>query len=903
MRLFKKILKITGIVLLLLISFAFAAPFLFKGKILSMAKAKMNQNLEANADFKDVDISFFRQFPKVSVAIEGLQIVGRNEFASDTLISAKSIDVALNLMSVIKGSDYKIYAINVNEPRIHAIVHKDGRANWDIAKKDSVATPANQDTASFKLNLQHYSINNAYVWYEDATSNMSSEIVNLTHEGSGDFTSDLFTLKTKTEADAVSFIYGAIPYLSKTKTNIDADFEIDNKASTYKFKTDEIQVNDLKISAEGLFGMPADGSYDMDIKFNAPSTEFKNILSLVPAIYKNDFANIKTSGKAIFNGFVKGKYSETSLPAYKLNLDVADGFFQYPDLPKPVKNINLKMQVDNADGVTDHTVINIPSAHLEMDQDPFDFRLLLKNPISDMYIDAAAKGKLDLSKISQLVKLDAGTKMAGLLIADLQVNGAMSAIERQQFDRFHAAGNIDVNKFSYVSKDYPDGVKLDELLMKFNPKDVVVNNVAGQYMKTTFSANGVISNLLPFVLKNQTLNGTFNVKADEVNLNDWMGVSEDTATSAAATEPFAVPSNIQFLVNASVDKVHYDKLDMKDVSGSLQIADETVRMNNVKADALDGSMSLNGSYSTKTSKKNPEISLNYDVKGLDIQKTFLVFNTVQKLMPVAEYLSGKLSSQLSFTGKLGQDMMPDLNSLTGQGNLLLIEGVLKKFTPVEKLAQTLNIKQLEAISLKDVKNYIQFNNGKVLVKPFKLKVKDIDMEVGGMHGFDQAIDYTINMKVPRALMGEKGNQLVNNLVMQVNNKGVPMKVGDVVDLNVKMGGFIKNPTIKTDLKQTTNSLANDFKQQATDFAKQKIDSTKAAVTSAVKDSLNAAKKQVLTAAQDEIKKQLLGKKDTTATANNTEDTKKKLEESGKGLIETFNPFKKKKKQADSLSKQ
>jgi hypothetical protein len=77
-------------------------------------------------------------------------------------------------------------------------------------------------------------------------------------------------------------------------------------------------------------------------------------------------------------------------------------------------------------------------------------------------------------------------------------------------------------------------------------------------------------------------------------------------------------------------------------------------------------MSLNGSYSTKTSKKNPDISLNYDVKGLDIQKTILAFNTVQKLMPVAEYLSGKLSSQLSFTGKLGQDMMPDLNSLTGK---------------------------------------------------------------------------------------------------------------------------------------------------------------------------------------------------------------------------------------------
>ena len=362
-----------------------------------------------------------------------------------------------------------------------------------------------------------------------------------------------------------------------------------------------------------------------------------------------------------------------------------------------------------------------------------------------------------------------------------------------------------------------------------------------------------------------------------------------------------MPSNIQFVVNTGIDKVHYDKVDLENVTGSLQIADETVKLNNVKANALDGTMAINGYYSTKKDKKNPDISLTYDVKGLDVQKTFLAFNTVQKLMPVGEYLSGKLSSQLSFVGKLGQDMMPDLNSLTGQGNLLLIEGFLNKFTPVEKLAQTLNVKQLEAISLRDVKNYIEFTKGRVLVKPFKVKVKEIDMEIGGMHGFDQSLDYTINMKVPRSLMGEKGNQFVNNLVTQVNNKGVPVKVGEVVDLNVKMGGFIKNPVLKTDLRQASNKLADDFKQQATDFAKQKIDSTKTAVTSAAKDTFNSAKKQVLATAQEELKKQLFGKKDTTTQANNTQDTKKKLEESGKGLIEDINPFKKKKKQTDTVT--
>ena len=39
----------------------------------------------------------------------------------------------------------------------------------------------------------------------------------------------------------------------------------------------------------------------------------------------------------------------------------------------------------------------------------------------------AAKGKLDLSKVAQLVKLEAGTKLSGLLNADVSVNGNMSA--------------------------------------------------------------------------------------------------------------------------------------------------------------------------------------------------------------------------------------------------------------------------------------------------------------------------------------------------------------------------------------------------------------------------------------------------------------------------------------------
>ena len=893
----KRILKITGIILLVLVVAAFAAPYIFKDKITAFVKKEINDNLNAKVDFAAVDISFFKHFPRVALGLENLQVTGVDEFSADTLLAAKNIDVAVNIMSVIKGGEYKIYSISVNEPRIHAIVTKEGKPNWSIKKTDTITATASKDEKPFQLNLQSYTITNAYLKYTDATSNMSSEITGLNHWGSGDFTSDLFTLSTKTTADALSFSYGNIPYFSKTKTSIDADIQVDSKTNKYSFKTDKITLNELKLTSEGFFQLVNDSVYNMDIKYDAPSTDFKNILSLIPAIYQKDFSTVKTSGKALFNGFVKGTYSSKQIPAYNLNLEVKDGFFQYPDLPKPVKNINFSVKVDNPDGITDHTIVNIPQAHIEMDNDPFDFHLLVKNPLSDMYIDGAAKGKLDLSKVAQLVKLEAGTKLSGLINADVSVNGSVAAIQKKQYEKFNAAGTINLDNFFYASKDYPDGVKLNTLVASFNPKNVTLSNLSGQYMKTNFSANGSIDNLLPYILQNQSLTGLMNIKADQVNLNDLMGTSADTTTKGtAAGAPFAVPANLDFTVNAGVDKVHYDKIDMQDFSGSLILKDETVRLENIKSNLLDGTMNVSGFYSTKINKKKPDISLTYDVKGFDVEKTFNAFNTVQKIMPIGKFLSGKLSSQLTFTGKLGDNMMPDLASLTGNGNLLLIEGFLKKFAPVEKLAALLNIKELESFSLKDVKNYIEFANGKVLVKPFKVKVNAIDMEIGGMHGFDESIDYLINMKVPRALMGTQGNSYVNSLVSQVNNKGIPIKLGDFVNLKVNMGGSITNPVLKTDFKQAAGSLADDLKQQATDFAKAKIDSTKKAVTSAVKDTIASLKKQAVQTAGDELKKQLFSKNDTSKA---TADGKNKLGESAKGLLNGLSSFGKKKAPADS----
>ncbi len=877
----KRFFIAVGIIVVLFIAAAILVPFLFKDKILAIVKKEMNDQLLATTDFKDVDISLFHSFPHLSVSILDLSIVGKEPFKGDTLISAKSIDVSLDLMKAISGT-YEILHIGLITPRIHAIVHPDGLSNWNITKP----TPATQPAAAskpFSMKLKKYAIENGYIEYNDEQGKMHMIIQNLNHSGSGDFSSDAFTLSTKTTADAISFIYGNVPYLNEVKTLVDLDLNIDNKTSKYSFNTDKIQLNGLKLSSKGFVQMPDTNNMIMDITLNTPSNDFKDILSLVPGMYKNNFKDIKTSGKLTLNGMVKGTYNKKQMPAYKLSLGIQDGMFQYPDLPEKVANIQVKLDVDNPDGVTDHTVVNLEKLHLEFGTQPFDFRMLLKTPVSDQWIDANAKGKIDLTQIQKFVKLDASTKLAGNITADVSVKGSMAAAQKKQFDKIDASGIISLADISYSAKDYPDGVNLYSLVLSFNPKNVSVSNMKGKYLGTIFSGDGSIDNFLGYYLHNESLTGAFHFVADKVDVNKFMGTpSTPDTTKKTATTVFLVPSNLDISINAEVGSLKFDNLNLTNVKSALVIRNEVVNLQNVSGNGLDGTIKMSGFYSTKKDKKNPDIQFDYSLTTVDVQKTFTTFNTVQKMMPAAKYITGKITSNLTMSGKLGGDMMPVMNSLTGKGDMQLLGCVLSNFPVTDQLADKLHLTQFKTIKLEDSKLFFSFENGRVTVQPYKMKLGGIDAEIAGSHGFDQTMNYGVNMVIPTSMMGAQGTAMVNNLVSQAASKGIPVKVGDKVNLTAKITGTTTSPKIETNLKNVAGDAVNNIKEEIKKEVAKKVDS----VRTVVKDTIKAVKTQVVNQAKDELKKQLLGGGDTTkgkkpdVIKNVGDDAKKKL----KGLF-------------------
>ena len=148
----KKGLKIAAIVVGVIIILMLLLPFAFQGKIAGIVKTEGNKMLNAQFDFKKLNISLFRNFPQASVTLEDFWLKGAGEFANDTLVQAGEVTATINLFSLFGDSGYDISKVFIEDTRLHAIVLPDGRANWDIMKPDTTDT---QDTPAAALFHMH----------------------------------------------------------------------------------------------------------------------------------------------------------------------------------------------------------------------------------------------------------------------------------------------------------------------------------------------------------------------------------------------------------------------------------------------------------------------------------------------------------------------------------------------------------------------------------------------------------------------------------------------------------------------------------------------------------------------------------------------------------------------------
>jgi hypothetical protein len=859
----KRFLKWTGISLLVLIVLIIALPFLFKGKLIQLAKDEANNNLNAKVDFGEFNLTIFSSFPDFRFSISNVSVVGTGAFEKDTLAYVKKLQLDVNLMSVIKGDQIKIKEIVLTEPKINAIVMHDGKANWDITKPSidtTKAAPASSPT-KFKMNLKKFEITGAKISYNDMQSNMTASLNDFDFNLKGDFTQDNFLLGIISEIQQMNFSSGGVAYAKNMHVKLKMDLDADMPNMKFTFKENEFTFNELGLGIDGFVAMP-DSNINMDMKFLCKQTEFKNILSLIPAVYSKDFANVQTTGKLALNGYAKGTYNKSTMPAFGMHLEISQAMFKYPSLPKSVNNINIKADVENPNGKPDATTIDVEKLHIEMAGNPVDMVMHVRTPVSDPNLHGEVKGKVDLSSVKEFIPLEKTDDMSGVVTADVKLKGKMSSITNKKYEEFDAQGTIEVDKIQYKTANLAYNVMVNEMKLNFAPQFVELASFDSKMGNSDIKANGKIENFMQYIFRDSLIKGKFAINSSLMDINQLMGspsatVVPTTTTAATPMTVVEVPCNIDFVLNTNIGKVIYDKLDITNMVGEVVVRNARAAMTNLKMNLLDGSMVMNGYYDTKN-KMKPEVSFNLNVLDFDIQKTSNAFVTVEKLAPIAKSARGKFSTTLNdFTAILKTDMTPDMNTMNGHGTLKTKSVSIEDFPPFTKVDEALHLNKLKKVNITDVALEYEFKDGRMHSKPFNTKISDTPVEISGSTGFDQTIDYRWVMELPTKLMGNQGQQMVQGWLSKASaatgsstNSTLPEKV----HVTALIGGTVTKPEVKTGLKDAMKDVKNEVTNQVKEVIEQKKDE-------AVKDAKAKASKQaekILADAQkvaDDIKAQ------------------------------------------------
>jgi len=869
----KKILKWTGISLLVIIVLLAAAPFLFKDKIKELVMKTINENVDATVAVEDVSLSLFRSFPKANVTIEKLSIINKAPFAGDTLVYMGEINLDMSVKELFKseGEPMNIEYIGTKNGIVNILFNKDGVGNFDIAIKDKNEKPAeSKESKPFGLNMQKYKVENLRFKYADARSGINMVIDSLNHEGKGNMAANKLDLDTKTTAK-LSLSMGKANYMKNVALSLDAVLGLDLDKSIYTFKNNKALINQLPLEFDGTFAMVEKGQ-QIDITFKTPTSSFKNFLGLVPEAYSGNLASVKTEGDFTINGKVNGLNGDNSIPKFNIAIASNNASFKYPDLPKSVQNIVIDTKIINETGVLNDTYVNLDKLSFRIDQDIFEAKATIKNIIENALVDAKLKGTVNLGNVSKAYPVKLSVPLSGILKADVETKFDMKAVETSQYEKIQNNGNISLSGFTYAGEGLAKPIKITMASVQFNPSRITLNKFDAVTGGSDISVTGTLDNFYGFVFRDQTLKGNFNMNSNKLLVSDFMAPEASKTTTTKTTEEGSektevkkttsvsdavkIPAFLDCTITAKAGTVVYDNLNLKDVSGKMIIKDEAVTLQNVKTSIFGGQIGMNGSVSTKA--KVPTFDVDLNLNNVDITESFTQLEMLKSIAPIAGVISGKLNTVIKVNGNLdAKEMTPDLNSLSGDLAGSLAQTVIHPENSKLLSVLTSNVKFLDPKKIDlNKKINLKFEKGKVVIKPIDLKYQDIAIKIDGTHGFDQNMAYNVGFDVPAKYLGSDVNKLLTSI------KSDPSKIN--VPVNAIITGNFKNPKVSTDLSKAVTNLTTQLVKQQKD---KYVDEAKTKGAAAL-DKLLGGKKT----STDTTK---------TTTPKTNAETQKQLEEKGK----------------------
>ncbi len=820
---FKIILAST---LFLLFAAAIFIGYLFNNKrvLTNFVIEQINNNLNAELQVKNSDVTIFQNFPNVSLDLVGVSLQTKTE----NILTANHLYFGFNIKDIL-NKNYHIQIITIDSATINLKIDENGKSNLDIVKGRNEQESNN---TNFLIDLEKVKLKRVNFNFNDFQSNQQYKTQINEAEFDGSFKNTEFKLNVYADAFVNHITSSNVNFVKDKNVVLKANIAVNNDKKTYAFKNAELKINELDLLLNGLITGKQVGS-EVQLDFDSKKISIASLFSLLPIKIPAEVLAYESKGNVFFKGTVNGLISPVSNPKILVDFGVSNGSIHNKKLNIELNNISMVGKFNNGakqDLTTSLLVLNNIKAKLANDQINGD--ITIEN-LASPKLDLALAGTMNLENLFQLFPVKAIESIKGNIGFDTKIKANLA--DKNTSTIWKQAGNY--GKFNLLVnnlkiKDFDK--KIDNLEANFalNGANLDIEKCNVNLNQSDVKISGSLNNFLGYLFgDNENLIANINYNSNYVDMEHVIFIPE-TKKANTTESKYNLPQNIDLLINANIDKFKYNNFIANNLSCKIQVLPMQIIINQAKLNALNGS--INFATKVLNSKQgNYFVESKIDLKNINVTEAFKQCNNFGQTNITAQNLKGIYNGTIDFAGIWDEKLNCKTDKIYAQIKIQLLNGELINYKPLAALSKFVSLTDLQNLKFAELNNTIEIREQTITIPKMLIENNAVNITLSGSQNFDNFIDYDLKVNLSEVLrkklkakdneFGEedekkKGINLFINMRGPIDNlKFVYNK--SAVKQNIKEKAKVEGKSIIEILKKEVGITPNNTK--TTDKPKEK----------------------------------------------------------------------------------
>ena len=770
-----------------------------KPELLKKISAEVKNRIGGEASIGNIDISFFRHFPNVTVQLSNVSLHDSlwQQHHHD-LLKAESVDLRVSLFGSLFSGKPKVGKVFLTTGSIYLYTDSSGYSNTSLlhSRDDSSAKDSGKDKGASDLPEISLTDMKFVMEKQDKKKLFDFDIRRLDGSFEREKRNLFIDLRLDVRVNSFAFNTEKGSFLKDKPLSGRLHLQFNTASKIQQANRQTLRINDHPFLLSGRF-FPEINPDPFFLTIETENIPYKKATSLLTPLIQQKLDQYDIDKPISLSASLDAGSADDHLPQITIKMNLVKG------------NVNTPIGLFSATSFNGSFTNEWLHGHKREDENS-GIRLLafsgswsgialktdtvsisnLKHPL----LATTLHSKFELTKLNELTGSKSIQFRKGMGDLKVAYKGPLSGNDSTASS---LNGSLDIDSGAISYQPYRFLLTDCSGKIRFKDQDLMTDRLEAHAGSSKLTVKGFARNLFSLLDLNQKpVSMDWSLNSPRLDLRDFTAIlgnrlSPTTAsTKAGKTDKsvFGSPGSRldRFLSDGDLHlQIEATDLLYKNFSGAhakaeLLFSDNLIQLTRMEVEQGHGSINLSGSLRRKEGAPNP-ISLQSHIEQADLPGVFAAFNNFGQQALQDKNLKGKLTADIRLTGAMTDKAVLVQNSLKGTVNFSVKGGQLLDFDPMEKIqVAVLKKRDLSEIHFAELTSQLDLDTTTLTIHRMEIQSTAFTLFTEGTYDWKKGAD--MSLQVPLSNLKKD-----RNAEIPPTNKGTDSKTGISLRLRAKTG--------------------------------------------------------------------------------------------------------------------